>query len=79
MHCHNQSTVTEQQFGIIAQEMQNFANKVPSNLHKITQACTMTQENTSRRVQDAIPQALSKPRTAHQQELTLLDNPETLT
>ena len=51
---YDQSTVILQQFSIITQELWNFTNKVSSDLHKITQACTTAQEDTSRLVQDAI-------------------------
>ena len=61
------------------QELQNFTNKESSDLHKITQTCTTAQENTSRLVQDVISQALSSPQDRTTQELTLPENPETLT
>ena len=44
VHPHDQSTIIQQQLSIIAQELQNFTNKVSSDLQKITQACTMAQE-----------------------------------
>ena len=46
VHPHNQSTVILQPFSIITQELQTFTDKVSSELNKITQACTATQENT---------------------------------
>ena len=60
VHPHDKSMVIQQQFSIITQELQNFTNKVTSDLHKTTHACTMAHRNTSRLKQDAILQALAK-------------------
>ena len=53
--------VSQQQFSIIMQELAIFTHIGSSDLNKITEACTVTQENTSRLVQDAISWALAKP------------------
>ena len=61
VHPHNQSTVILQQFSMIRQELRNFTDKVSSDINKITQAYTATQENTGKLIKNTITQALTKP------------------
>ena len=56
---HNQSTIILQQFSMITKELINFTNKVSEDITK-TQAYNTGQENTSKLIENAIPQALTK-------------------
>ena len=46
---------------MITQELRNFMDKVSGNITKITQACATVQANTSKLIENAILQALTKP------------------
>ena len=46
---------------MITQEVENFMDKVPDDITKITQACTTAQENTGKVMENSITQALTKP------------------
>ena len=46
---------------MITQELRNFMDKMSSDITKITQACTVAQENTGKLIENVISQTLTKP------------------
>ena len=58
---------------MITQELRHFMGKVSGDISKTTEACTATQENTGKLLENVISQALTKP-----QDITTPTQPETL-